>query len=192
MRGYSGADVSALQQLLRNIGFYTHPEITGYYGSATQEAVAAFQRTKGIPPLGGVGPQTRAALNALVATATSRPPASATSADARASLINTLLAQLASLQQKLAARRGTSGSVNTGTNIITRTLAVGSKGDDVITLQRFLITQNLLASDSATGYFGGLTEAAVQKFQSAHNLVSSGCSCNHWLWRSRPEHARFI
>lgn len=58
--------------------------------------------------------------------------------------------------------------------LITRTLAFGSKGDDVTQLQYFLISQNLLLPDSATGYFGALTEVAVQKFQSRNGIVSSG------------------
>ena len=41
-------------------------------------------------------------------------------------------------------------------------------------LQQYLISQNLLAAVSATGYFGKLTEAAVQQWQSSHGLVSSG------------------
>ena len=39
------------------------------------------------------------------------------------------------------------------------------KGDEIKTLQQFLITEGLLASDSATGYFGTLTKGAVISFQ---------------------------
>ena len=56
---------------------------------------------------------------------------------------------------------------------ITRTLFLGVRGDDVTALQRFLISQGLLYS-SATGYFGLLTQAAVQSFQAQHGIVSSG------------------
>ncbi len=48
------------------------------------------------------------------------------------------------------------------------------KGLDVTTLQNFLISQGLLASDANTGFFGPLTEKAVQAFQKANGLVSSG------------------
>ncbi|MBI5003514.1 peptidoglycan-binding protein [Candidatus Kaiserbacteria bacterium] len=57
---------------------------------------------------------------------------------------------------------------------LSRTLALGAKGDDVTCLQRFLIAQNLLAPDSATGYFGPLTRAAVRRFQQAQNLEQVG------------------
>jgi len=57
---------------------------------------------------------------------------------------------------------------------LTHTLSRGSRGAEVTALQQFLIAQGLLASDSATGYFGPLTQAAVQKFQSSQAIVSSG------------------
>lgn len=44
--------------------------------------------------------------------------------------------------------------------------------NDVASLQQFLITQDLLSEDSATGYFGIRTEAGVQSWQSRHGIVS--------------------
>ncbi len=61
--GSSGADVTALQTLLAAKGYYTG-SITGYYGTATMDAVMEYQTAHGITPLGNVGPATRAALNA--------------------------------------------------------------------------------------------------------------------------------
>src|SRR3989344_4421345 len=57
---------------------------------------------------------------------------------------------------------------------LARSLSLGTRGDDVRELQKFLIAAKLLAGDSATGYFGPLTEAAVQRFQTLQKLVSSG------------------
>lgn len=54
------------------------------------------------------------------------------------------------------------------------TLRQGSRGSDVTTLQQFLIQKGLLPADSATGYFGPLTRAAVQQFQTSAGVVSSG------------------
>ncbi|MEK7068913.1 MAG: fibronectin type III domain-containing protein, partial [Patescibacteria group bacterium] len=48
------------------------------------------------------------------------------------------------------------------------------RGDEVTSLQRFLISQNLLSADSATGFFGKLTRAAVKRFQRRHNLEQVG------------------
>ncbi|MDB5265327.1 MAG: hypothetical protein JWM39_40 [Parcubacteria group bacterium] len=60
--GSTGTDVSALQQFLKNAGFYTYPTITGYFGAVTKNAVAAFQAAHGLPSVGTVGPLTRAVL----------------------------------------------------------------------------------------------------------------------------------
>jgi len=69
-RGDVGADVSELQRALQRTGDFTFPEITGFYGSATEEAVKRFQARMGVTSSGTpdttgyglVGPRTRAAL----------------------------------------------------------------------------------------------------------------------------------
>lgn len=53
--GSRGPGVAALQAFLS-------VEATGYYGRLTTAAVSAFQASRGIEPIGIVGPQTRAAL----------------------------------------------------------------------------------------------------------------------------------
>ncbi len=62
--GSRGADVTALQQRLLIEGVYAGP-VTGYFGLMTQAGVRAYQAKYGIDQVGRVGPQTRAALNAL-------------------------------------------------------------------------------------------------------------------------------
>ena len=62
--GSNGADVKALQQILKNLGYFTVVP-NGNYGPMTREAVIKFQKAKGIAPLGYVGPNTRNALNSL-------------------------------------------------------------------------------------------------------------------------------
>lgn len=57
-----------------------------------------------------------------------------------------------------------------------RNLSFGSRGSDVTGLQTFLITQGDLAAGNSTGYFGRMTEAAVQKFQVKHGIASSGAA----------------
>lgn len=56
---------------------------------------------------------------------------------------------------------------------LSRTLALGARGEDVRSLQEFLRSRGLLQSE-ATGYFGSLTEAALRAFQAAEGVVSSG------------------
>ena len=60
--GAYGKDVYALQQFLKNLGYFKYPTMTGYFGSVTREAVAAFQKDNGVDPIGMVGPKTRALL----------------------------------------------------------------------------------------------------------------------------------
>lgn len=65
--GSRGEDVSQLQLFLKKAGFYNYPEITGYYGRVTAEAVKKFQKARGIVSygsasttgFGAVGPKTR-------------------------------------------------------------------------------------------------------------------------------------
>lgn len=79
-------------------------------------------------------------------------------------------AQVASISQSdTSAAQDASASVD-----IPRTLSFGSRGTDVVSLQRFLIARGLLSPDSATGYFGRATEKAVQEWQSRNGIVSSG------------------
>lgn len=58
---------------------------------------------------------------------------------------------------------------------ITRDLRVGSSGEDVRTLQRFLgYFDGLYPEGLVTGYFGRATERAVKKFQMQNSIKSTG------------------
>lgn len=59
--GDSGAEVRALQELLRNQNVYDGP-ITGFFGAQTQAAVSQFQLQSGLDVDGIAGPRTLAAL----------------------------------------------------------------------------------------------------------------------------------
>jgi peptidoglycan hydrolase-like protein with peptidoglycan-binding domain len=60
------------------------------------------------------------------------------------------------------------------TNSITTNLSYGSRGFVVINLQNFLVNQNYLPSIDATGFYGSLTQKAVQSYQCAQRIVCSG------------------
>jgi hypothetical protein len=64
-RGQKGEDVRQLQDLLRKVGLDPGPA-DGNFGSATHDAVAAFQQSQGLTPDGAAGPLTIAALTAAV------------------------------------------------------------------------------------------------------------------------------
>jgi peptidoglycan hydrolase-like protein with peptidoglycan-binding domain len=138
--GMSGADVSQLQQFLKDKGYYTYPTLTGYFGGVTKTAVAAFQQGNGIAPLGGVGPLTQAKLLAL-SSSTSVPASSSTPSSpifTRDLHFDSVGADVRALQQYL----------NTHGFVVAPTGA-GSAG-------------------SETTYFGLATQAALVKFQDAH------------------------
>ncbi|MCT7968239.1 peptidoglycan-binding protein [Laspinema sp. D1] len=62
--GSQGSAVVALQENLRNLGYYVGP-ITGYYGQLTEAAVMELQRDRGIHADGIAGSQTQSILVAL-------------------------------------------------------------------------------------------------------------------------------
>lgn len=57
---------------------------------------------------------------------------------------------------------------------LSRNISFGSRGQDVVSLQNFLMAESDLAAGNNSGYFGRLTERAVKSFQRRHNIVSSG------------------
>lgn len=64
--GSRGNEVKALQQKLRELGYFKYPTNTGYFGPITRASVVAFQKAQKLRPYPGwVGPLTRAALNSL-------------------------------------------------------------------------------------------------------------------------------
>ncbi len=60
--GSSGADVTALQKLLKDLNYFSG-DATGYFGQVTSKAVQAYQKAHGLEAVGYVGPGTRAQLN---------------------------------------------------------------------------------------------------------------------------------
>jgi|GEM_PF-2117991 len=64
--GATGQEVSELQKILKKLGYFTYPSITGLFGSITKQAVVAFQKANNLKPYPGwTGPATRQALNTL-------------------------------------------------------------------------------------------------------------------------------
>ncbi|RZT21499.1 peptidoglycan-binding protein [Fictibacillus sp. BK138] len=50
--GVTGPEVKQLQTRLKNLGFFTYPMITDYFGAVTEESVEKFQKTYGLPVTG--------------------------------------------------------------------------------------------------------------------------------------------
>ena len=95
------------------------------------------------------------------------PVASAQTVDQLQAQITALLAQIQALQAQVAGG-STASTPSTTSCTFTRDLTVGMKGDDVKCLQGYLQVS------PQSGYFGSLTKAAVQKWQSTNGLPSTG------------------
>jgi hypothetical protein len=61
--GQTSEEVLQLQSKLKNLGYFSYPKLTGYFGAFTETAVKTFQKANNIDQFGYVGPATRAALN---------------------------------------------------------------------------------------------------------------------------------
>jgi len=78
------------------------------------------------------------------------------------------------VSQRLGTIVTTTSNKYLGLSQLLRSLYRGLTGEDVRTLQRFLVIEGLLTIDAPTTYFGILTEASVKAFQARNNIVSSG------------------
>ncbi len=149
--GSSGSAVSTLQHYL--IQAASGPAAvrlgsagaTGSFGPITQAALAEYQLAVGISPASGYyGAATRAYVEAHPATAQTIPVA----------------------------------TTPTASGTLVRSLERTMVGEDVRTLQKLLNTHGYTIATTGSGstgnettYFGAATEAAVIKFQIAHNIV---------------------
>jgi peptidoglycan hydrolase-like protein with peptidoglycan-binding domain len=80
--GAKGNDVVALQQYLKDQGYFHYGTTTGYFGPYTWRALAAFQWDSKLEPVGYLGPKSELVLNklldqSLTSLATSTPAAPA-------------------------------------------------------------------------------------------------------------------
>lgn len=154
--GSSGADVKALQQFLNAAGFKiassgpgSPGNETNLFGSLTRLALAKWQAANGISPASGyLGPLTRTKIMAVpVASPAATPVASPAATPV-------LLPQVSGMAYSF-----------------TRSLTVGSQGDDVRALQDYLTSAGHYSySGGSTGRFGAVTKAAVAAWQAANGI----------------------
>ena len=150
--GSSGEEVLRLQKVLAQLG-YLSATPNGTYGPATTAAVQAFQKAKGLDPLGVVGPGTRAALNAL-GTPANIPAASTSSTGARFVFTHFMgvgdddAEQVIELQKRLATLGYYAGTL---------TGYFGSETE--VAVKRFQKAKGI----PETGYVASITRAALNK-----------------------------
>lgn len=87
-----------------------------------------------------------------------------------------LLAQVSQLQQSASAGGGT--TTTTSSSVcpqLSRSLKLGMTGQDVSDLQLFLAQDPSVYPEAiVSGYYGALTQAAVQRWQAKNGIISSG------------------
>lgn len=111
----------------------------------------------------------------------------AIAANPNQSVIDGLLGQVASIQQQIdallagqtasstpALPAAASSTATIACPAIARLLQFGVNGTDVTNLQVFLAAEGFFDVANATGFFGKLTEAAVQAWQKAKAIVTEG------------------
>ena len=147
-RGTQSAEVARMQQTLIDLGYLTG-EPDGNYGSATEKAVKAFQKTNSLNADGTAGSATLSQLYSIDAVA--------------AEVTDTKKAEAA----KAAATPTPAPAADNGT------LKQGAKGSEVKELQQQLIKLGYLTG-KADGTFGAKTYAALVAFQKANKLTADG------------------
>ncbi|MBI2055031.1 MAG: peptidoglycan-binding protein [Candidatus Sungbacteria bacterium] len=108
---------------------------------------------------------------------------------AKAVTIDELLAQIASLQAQIASLQGgaTTGGTGTGLNL-TSDLSPGSRGQGVTDLQNALKTDAAVYPEGlVTGFYGSLTQKAVERFQAKYGIASSGTPATTGYGRVGPK-----
>lgn len=150
--GSKSNEVSQLQAYLAgDEEVYPEGKITGYFGVLTKAAVQRFQKKYGLPAVGRVGPLTRAKLAEVFGGPAPLAPAPAPAPSPAPSA---------------APAAGAS---------FTRALEEGVRGDDVTALQQILAGDPAVYPEGlVTGYFGNLTEKAVQRFQEKYGIANQG------------------
>ena len=144
IRGNRGEAVLALQKALVTAGLQVRGGVDGIFGSGTTQTLAAFQSTKGLPATGLLDANTAAALGLIALTTTVAPVPTAAPAVQAASVTVTTLPSR------------------------------GARSNDVVIIQNALINAGIAVKGGADGVFGGATTVAIQKFQAANGLPSTG------------------
>ncbi len=146
--GVSGTEVSNIQRCLKKLGYF-EGSITGNFGTKTETAVRKFQKAKGLPAIGVVGPQTQRALDSQCGTARRNQPRNVARAPRRNP--NPIPPAPAPAFE----------------------LRPGSNGPDVSRLQRDLQALGLYRG-LINGNFDFETETAVMRFQRDNALTPDG------------------
>ena len=143
-KGYTGADVIAVQQKLKELGFYSG-SVDGVYGTGSIAAVKKFQQQNGLTADGLVGSRTYTSL---------------------------MSASTGSSSNSGSDNSSSSSDSTSGQDYAEGTLSYGSSGTEVKKMQQAL--KALGYNVSADGSYGALTQMAVTQFQKRNGLTADG------------------
>ena len=172
-KGSTGSDVRTMQQRLKELGYLTG-SADGDFGTATEEAVKAFQKANGLTVDGKAGTKTLQKLysdSAVKASSSSSSSSSSATATPKKTATPTPKKTATPTPKKTA----TPTPKPTATPDLSKAtyLQSGSSGKKVKQLQQRLIELGWL-DGTADGEYGGATEAAVKAFQKKMGLWSDG------------------
>ncbi len=196
--GDEGDDVTDVQTRLYELGYLSKSSITGTYGEKTSAAVAEFQKANALENDGMVGHETMDALysDEVVGNFYSKGEVSATIAayqerlkklgylamdyKAKGKMDNDTIAAIRKFQDNNdltpdGCLGPTTMSALDAKNAKAYTLKLGMKGSDVKAIQKRLKALGYLKTNSQiSGYYGEVTENAVEEFQRRNNLSADG------------------
>jgi stage II sporulation protein D len=147
-RGDDGAEVTRLQNLLRDAGYFPIAS-TGFFGQVTEDSVRAFQKAKGLTADGIAGDSTFKALQP-----STRPSIAPVTPAAPVVPITPIAPAVPA-----------AGS--------TSDLGFGDSGTSVVQLQESLRRAGYF-SGLSTGFFGATTRDSVTRFQQANRIPADG------------------
>jgi len=152
-RGDRGDAVTTLQGALIRAGHTMRGGADGVFGSATSDAIAAFQSARGLTASGTIELTTAIALGIAPASATAAPST------------NPALPQTTA---------PTSSGPVPSTPAPPLVISVGEKGEAVMRLQRALIAAGVTVRGGADGVFGAVTTHAIGTYQRAVSIGVTG------------------
>jgi len=181
--GSSGAQVTALQQILINKGYLTAVSApTGYFGALTQAAVAKWQAANGITPTAGYfGPKSRAFINSACTSTTTTTTTTTTGTGTGTSVV----APASGLSVSLSSLNPAAGSLITSASgngaarvpVLAVNFTAGNSGAITVTGVNFHKT-GVLADSSVAGAYLTLNGQVVAQYNSISNGVISFSGLN--------------
>jgi peptidoglycan hydrolase-like protein with peptidoglycan-binding domain len=188
--GSRGADVSALQVWLISKGYSIPAGPTGYFGTQTRAAVAAFQAANGIVPAAGFfGPITRARVAAMLTITPPTTPPGPLQGSGRLTNLSSLGDTVSDLRvgDSIDKVVGVSADARGGDVAIQRvdaTITIGGSGSSAInkyvqSVSLYLNGTKLATMDAAAGDKNG--RVWTYRFSGLNGVIPSGSTGNIYI-----------